>query len=176
MTDLNPPKPKKQGKNALKQGVALKYLNGAKPVWVQTPYFMGWSGWFEDQVDPESCPFYHLGFLMREYEKSLTGFDPTGAGDSWMPFLKPKRDAGLKLLSMNRDWAREGVHYHLSGLIEWFGYSVYAFVWKQTELSTRGTELTFPHRQRIEDSDANRFKKADRAAEAAELAWTRRFL
>ena len=174
MTDQNPPKPKKQGKNALKQGVELKYLTRAKPVWIQNVYWSGWSGWFADQLD-EGCPFVHLGFLMREHEKTLPGFDPRGAADSWMPFMKEKRNAGLKLVQVNRDWARDGTHYWLSGLIEWFGYSVYSFVWKQTELSTRGTELSFPHRQRIEKSDADRYRKADRAAEAAELAWTSRF-
>jgi hypothetical protein len=41
---------------------------------------------------------------------------------------------------------------------------------------SQGTELAHPYGQRIEPLDAVRIKVADKAAAAAEQAWTERFL
>lgn len=156
------------GKAALKTETPLKYFNAHKPLWADN---LGWIGWLGETDGPNADP--RLGgittILYEEIQRSAVH---DGIHD-WGIILNPWGHR----LEKARMYAATPyfMHWLLSRIVEWHGYAIYSTVWNRTELDTRGTELSHPHRQRIEDDDSKRFRTADKAAAEAELAWTRRW-
>lgn len=164
MSDPNPQsrtktQKKAGGKDALKVGVSNKYLNAAKPFWDDGE---GWTGWLTDECPENSVSVLHFTVWSH--------VDSRGIVQNLEMFVHADR-----LRHQRAEWARDGMHFWLSRIVEWHGYAIYAAVWKATMKTSEGTEFSRPYGQRIELSDSKRIAAADRAATAAELEWTSRF-
>lgn len=168
MSGPNNPK-LKQGKSAMKQTPKYRYFNQYEPIWIPN---IGWVGWFE--TPPEKVnPAYNLVSEFCDRINSLAESGLIENHDYWFSVLNPCAEAAA--VACEYESSKDFAHYWLSRMVEWQAIAIYTMVWNKSMFDSRGTERSFPYRQRIEPSDANRIKAADKVAVAEELNWTRRF-